>query len=101
FQQTNQAFYHNTMKAVRAEAMMSPILAMIGATGIAVVIWVAGYQVVHHLMTLGSLTSFVIALLLLYSPIKNIGRINGVVQPALAAATRVFEVLDMEANLCD
>lgn len=101
FKNTNQAFYHNVMKAVRAEAMMSPILAMIGAFGIAVVIWVAGYQVVHHQMTLGALTSFVIALLLLYSPIKNIGRINGIVQPALAAAARVFEVLDEPVDMQD
>ncbi len=101
FMTTNQAFFTNTMKAVRAEAMLSPILAMIGALGIAVVIWVAGYQVVHGQMSLGSLTSFVIALLLLYSPIKNIGRINGVIQPALAAASRVFEILDRQAELKD
>jgi subfamily B ATP-binding cassette protein MsbA len=101
FKGTNEAFYHNVMKAVRAEAMMSPILAMIGAFGIAVVIWVAGYQVLHHQMSLGSLTSFVIALLLLYSPIKNIGRINGIVQPALAAAARVFEVLDEPTGMPD
>lgn len=101
FSATNQSFFTNTMKAIRAEAMLSPILAMIGAIGIAVVIWVAGYQVVHNQMTLGSLTSFVIALLLLYSPIKNIGRINGVIQPALAAASRVFDVLDREAELQD
>lgn len=98
---TNQGFFHNMIRAVRAEAMLSPILAMIGATGIASVMWVAGYQVVHHSMTLGSLTSFVIALLLLYSPIKNIGRINGVLQPALAAAARVFEILDLEPALVD
>ena len=65
------------------------------------VMWVAGYQVLHNQMQLGSLTSFVIALLLFYSPIKNIGRINGVLQPALAAANRVFEVLDLEPNLSD
>ncbi|SRR5579875_248228 len=101
FVRTNQAFFDNMMKAVRAEAMMSPILAMIGAFGIAAVIWSAGYQVIHHHMNLGSLTSFVIALLLLYSPIKNIGRINGVLQPAFAAAHRVFEVLDREPDLKD
>jgi ABC-type multidrug transport system fused ATPase/permease subunit len=39
--------------------------------------------------------------LLLYSPIKNIGRINGVIQPALAAATRIFEVLDRQAELTE
>lgn len=95
----NQRFTHNQMKAVRAESMMSPILSMIGAISIAAVIWVAGYQVLHHNMTLGALTSFIIALLLLYSPVKNLGRISGIVQPALAAASRVFEVLDQEADL--
>jgi subfamily B ATP-binding cassette protein MsbA len=101
FNRTNQTFFHNAIKAVKSEAILSPILAMIGSIGIAAVIWVAGTMVVHHTMTLGSLTSFVISLLLLYSPIKNIGRINGIVQPALAAATRVFEVLDREPDLKD
>lgn len=101
FLATNQSFQHNTMKAVRSEALLSPILAMIGALGIACVMWVAGYQILHKHMELGALTSFVIALLLLYSPIKNIGRINGILQPALAAAQRVFEVLDQESNLVD
>jgi len=99
FNSTNENFLDNQVRAIRAEAMMSPILAMIGAIGIAVVVWVAGYQVLHNHMTLGALTSFIIALLLLYSPIKNIGRINGTLQPALAAAERVFEVLDQESDL--
>jgi subfamily B ATP-binding cassette protein MsbA len=101
FRQTNDNFFTNSIRAVRAEAMLSPILAMIGASGIAAVIWVAGYQVVHHQMTLGALTSFVIALLLLYSPIKNVGRINGVLQPALAAAGRVFDLLDLQPEFSD
>jgi len=101
FQNTNANFFNNTIKAARAEALLSPILAMIGASGIAAVMWVAGYQVVHHQMTIGALTSFVIALLLLYSPIKNIGRIHGILQPALAAATRVFELLDLQPDFKD
>ncbi len=101
FMNTNQHFFDNAMKSVRAEAMMSPILAMIGALGIAAVMWAAGWQVVHKVMTLGSLTSFVIALLLLYSPLKNLGRINGIIQPALAAAARVFDVLDRKPELKD
>ncbi len=101
FLATNQSFQSNTMKAVRSEAVLSPILAMIGALGIASVMWVAGYQIMHKHMELGALTSFVIALLLLYSPIKNIGRINGILQPALAAAQRVFEVLDTQPDLAD
>lgn len=101
FMTTNQHFYDSAMKATRAEAMMSPILAMISALGIAAVMWAAGWQVVHKVMTIGSLTSFVIALLLLYSPLKNLGRVNGIIQPALAAAARVFEVLDRKPELTD
>lgn len=101
FTQTNASFFYNMRKAIKAEAILSPILAMIGASGIACVIWVAGNMIVHKEMSIGSLTSFVISLLLLYSPIKNIGRINGIVQPAMAAAGRIFEVLDHQSDLAD
>ncbi|MBK9144203.1 MAG: ABC transporter ATP-binding protein [Candidatus Melainabacteria bacterium] len=101
FKETNQNFLDATMKAVRNEALMSPVLAQIGAVGIAAVIWVAGDQVIHGHMTVGALTSFTIALMLLYSPLKTIGRVNGIIQPALAAAERVFDVLDDEPALTD
>lgn len=99
FKKTNQDFLDATMKAVRNEALMSPVLAQIGAVGIAAVIWVAGDQVIHGHMSVGALTSFTIALMLLYSPLKTIGRVNGIIQPALAAADRVFDVLDDEPAL--
>jgi subfamily B ATP-binding cassette protein MsbA len=99
FTKTNQNFLYNNLKAIKSEALLSPILAFISSLGIAAVIYVAATMVVKHQMTLGSLTTFVVSLLLLYSPIKNIGRINGIIQPALAAASRVFEVLDKQSDL--
>ncbi|MBA4077067.1 MAG: ABC transporter permease, partial [Cyanobacteria bacterium PR.023] len=103
FVETNNGFFKNTIKAVSAEAILSPILAMISASGIACVIWVAGSMLIKHEMTPGALTSFIVALLTLYSPIKNIGRINGTIQPAMAAATRIFEVFDQVPDIrnCD
>ncbi len=103
FEETNAGFFKNTIKAVSAEAILSPILAMISASGIACVIWVAGSMLIKDEMTPGALTSFIVALLTLYSPIKNIGRINGTIQPAMAAATRIFEVFDQVPDIrnCD
>lgn len=103
FVETNNGFFKNTIKAVSAEAILSPILAMISASGIACVIWVAGSMLIKNEMTPGALTSFIVALLTLYSPIKNIGRINGTIQPAMAAATRIFEVFDQVPDIrnCD
>lgn len=94
FINTNNGFFRNTIKAVTAEAILSPILAMISAVGLACVIWVAGSMLIKGQMTPGSLTSFIVSLILLYSPVKNIGRVNGTIQPAMAAAARIFEVLD-------
>ena len=101
FFDTNQNYLYNMKKTIFAEAILSPILAMIGACGIACVMWMAGYEVVHKQMTLGAVTSFIISLILLYSPIKTIGRINAIIQPALAASTRVFELLDVKSNLTE
>lgn len=101
FKQTNRDFLRSMIKATKSEAIQSPILTLIGAAGIAAVVYVAGHQVVNHELTIGALTSFIIALILLYSPLKTMGRVNGIVQPALAAATRIFEVLDKEPEMVD
>ncbi len=99
FVDTNNGFFHNTIKAVMAEAILSPILAIISASGIACVIWVAGSMLIKHEMTPGALTSFIVSLVLLYSPVKNIGRVNGMLQPAMAAAYRIFEVMDQMPDI--
>lgn len=101
FKQTNRDFLRSMIKATKSEAIQSPILTLIGAAGIAAVVYVAGHQVVNQELTIGALTSFIIALILLYSPLKTMGRVNGIVQPALAAATRIFEVLDKEPEMVD
>lgn len=101
FKETNREFLRSMIKATKSEAIQSPILTLVGAAGIAAVVYVAGMQVVNHELTIGALTSFIIALILLYSPLKTMGRVNGIVQPALAAATRIFEVLDKEPEMVD
>jgi len=101
FKETNREFLRSMIKATKSEAIQSPILTLIGAAGIAAVVYVAGHQVVNHQLTIGALTSFIIALVLLYSPLKTMGRVNGIIQPALAAATRIFEVLDKEPEMVD
>ncbi len=98
---TNESYLHNMKKTIFAEAILSPILTMIGALGIACVLWMAGYEVVHKQITLGAVTSFVISLVLLYSPLKTVGRINAIIQPALSAAGRIFELLDVKSNLVE
>ena len=49
----------------------------------------------------GALFSFITALLLAYQPLKNLANLNASLQEGLAAAERVFEVLDIEPTIRD
>ena len=69
--------------------------------GIALVIWVGSYLIVHHQITAGNFVSFVAALILLYNPIKGIGNNFNNVQIALMAMERVFELLQQAPKIVE
>jgi subfamily B ATP-binding cassette protein MsbA len=57
--------------------------------------------VIHGVTTPGTFMSFITALLLLYEPLKRISKYNIKLQQALAAADRVFEILDTQADITE
>lgn len=100
----NRALYDNTVTVLRtqkAAIILKPLMQMIAAIGIATIFLFGSYEVNSGHMTIGELTSFVIALVLLYKPIKVVGGIIGKVQRILAPAERVFEILSIEPKLAD
>lgn len=96
FQQRNAAFYKVTMRAVQTEEMSSPIMELCGAIGVALVVFYGGRQVVQGASTPGTFFSFLTAVLWLYEPMRKLSRVNSILQGALAAADRVFAVLDQK-----
>jgi subfamily B ATP-binding cassette protein MsbA len=58
------------------------------------VIFYGGYSVVNGQSTPGNSFSFMTALFMLYEPVKRLSRVNNVIQQGIAAAERVFEVMD-------
>jgi len=77
------------------KAITSPVMEFIGGIGLAFVIWFGGYQGIKGGTTTGSFFSFVAALFLLYGPIRSLSRANNVIQHSMAAAERVFHILDL------
>jgi len=77
------------------------LMEVIGGVGVALIIWIGGYSVVRGELTTGSFFSFMTALFLLYNPIKNLNKVNLEIQDGLAAATRVFELLDTIPEIKD
>ena len=88
-------------RAGRTRSRASPMMETLGGAAIAVVILYGGHQVITGARTPGALFSFITALLLAYQPLKSLANLNASLQEGLAAAERVFEVLDVEPTIRD
>ena len=87
------------MKAVVARSLSSPIMEFLGGLGIAFIIWYGGYKVITGSSTAGTFFSFMAAVLMLYDPVKKLSGLNNAVQQGLAAADRVFDIIEMESDI--
>jgi subfamily B ATP-binding cassette protein MsbA len=88
-------------RGTRTRSRASPMMEALGGTAIAVVILYGGHQVISGARTPGALFSFITALLLAYQPLKSLANLNASLQEGLAAAQRIFEVLDVEPTIRD
>jgi ATP-binding cassette, subfamily B, bacterial MsbA len=89
------------MKAARIKAFTTPMMEVLASFGIAGVVWYGGASVMAGGRTPGSFMAFLTAMLLLYDPFKGLTKTNNVVQQGLAAAGRVFEMLDEPSDVVD
>ncbi|MBI1777165.1 MAG: ATP-binding cassette domain-containing protein [Proteobacteria bacterium] len=92
---------HLMQKAARIRSASHPIMETLGGIAITVVILYGGWQVIQGQRTTGAFFSFVTALLLAYEPMKRLVQLNASLQEGLAAAVRVFQVLDLEPRIVD
>ena len=99
FENENKQYFNRYMKMVQAFALLPGIMQVVGAGGIAVIIWYGGYLVIYGDMTTGALISFIVAFLLLYTPVKTMGRAYADINKALAAAERIFDILDIDQEV--
>ncbi len=88
-------------KAVRTQAVASPSTEVIGGFAIATIITYGGFQVIEETMTPGTFFSFITAMLLVYRPLKALAKLNTQIQEGLAAADRIYTVLDLEPEVKD
>jgi ATP-binding cassette, subfamily B, multidrug efflux pump len=76
-------------------AVFFPLVDLIGAVGIALIIWYGGYRVMQHALTLGGLVAFIQYSGFLFQPIRDISDKYNVLQGAVVASHRIFKALDL------
>ncbi len=99
FDAENHHFFKLNMKAVYTNELVSPLLEIIAATGLAAVIYIAGKHVYDNEMTVGEFTAFLTAVGLIFQPLRRVSSIYGKIQDAIAASERIFEILDRKTAI--
>jgi subfamily B ATP-binding cassette protein MsbA len=107
-QHEKQRFFDKTsrlfsleIKGVIVRALSSPIMEFFGGLGIAFVIWYGGSEVIDGKTTPGTFMSFLACVLLLYDPVKKLSHLNNSIQQGLAAADRVFDIIETPSDIQD
>lgn len=101
FAQRNRGLFNSLMRGIKTSALSAPMMEFINMSSVALVILVGGIWISQGRMTVGAFFSFLTALYLMYRPIKDLNSVNNVVQDGVAAAKRIFEVLDTEPEIKD
>ena len=98
FKESNKAFYNTRMKAIQVSSLGSSHMEVIGVVGVAAIIWYGGSLVISGDLTPGAFFSFLTAMFMAYTPIRRLSGSNNEIQQALAAAERVFSVIDLQTE---
>lgn len=99
FQRENQNITTTYEKAEKYGALAAPTNEFFASIAIAGVIFYGGTMVFKGIRSQGDFVAFLTALFLLYEPVKKLSRVNNIVQQGMAAADRIFELLDTESEV--
>jgi len=102
FSNINKNLFNTLMRSIKTSALSHPVMEIISMTGTAFVILYALYAIiVWQIMTVGEFFSFMTALVFFFRPIKEMNGVNNIVQDGIAAARRIFDVLDTQPEIKD
>ena len=101
FVKENEANLKANLKNAKYMATLTPTIEFVAALGVTMILWFGGNNVIEGETTAGSLVAFLAYAVNISNPIKRITRTTGNIQRALAAAQRVFDVLDLPEEVKD
>ena len=101
FEEASRRLYRTIMRVTSALSVLPSVIELVGGLFIAGVLWYGSREIAAGDLTAGEFTSFMTALLLMYGPVRKLSRVNANIQGAIAAAERIFEVLDTRTGTAD
>jgi subfamily B ATP-binding cassette protein MsbA len=101
FGEEAEGYFRIMRRSFAVRALQSPVMEFLGAAGLAATIGYAGSRVASGTLDPGHFISFFAAVMLLYNPLKSLGRMGDVTAAGVAAAERVYALLDTPSPVSD
>ncbi|MEK6695079.1 MAG: ABC transporter ATP-binding protein, partial [Nitrospirota bacterium] len=101
FNQRSKTYSDSNLRVMTLWSMYSPSMIVVGSLGSVIILWYGTGEVLAGTLSVGELVAFVGYLALFYVPINQIHSVNHMLQHALAAGERVFEILDTKPDVAD
>lgn len=101
FEEQNWRNFQAAMKNVKLSSLLTPTVEFLAAIAVTFIVWFGGYEVVNGVITAGELVAFLTYAVNLANPVKRLSRVYAAIQKAMAAADRVFDIMDLEEKITD
>jgi ATP-binding cassette subfamily B protein len=101
FRRLNGEQMEAQLRSIWYQALFTPVIGVITSIGIALVLWRGGSWVLEGTLTVGTLAAFLAYVQRFFQPIENFSDQYTLMQSAMAAAERVFHLLDQQPEIRD
>ena len=99
FEKESESSFWFFMRESQIDALQKPLLGFLQVLAVIVIIWFAGWEVISGRLEPANLIAFFTGAALMIDPVIVLGKVNLTVQRSLAAAERVFEVIDIQPTV--
>ncbi len=99
FVEQNKHYYKTRIKAVKLDTLLSPITEITGILICLVIMLIRIPKIIEGSISVGTFTLQAAAIVAMIKPLKTMGKINSLLQRALGAAERIFEILDTKSSI--
>lgn len=101
FKQVNADHLEAHLRSITYYALFFPVIEVLTAVALALILWYGGGETIQGAMTVGVVAAFLQYTRRFFRPIQDLSEKYNILQGAMAASERIFELLDTEPEVRD
>ncbi|MET1160647.1 MAG: ABC transporter ATP-binding protein [Thermoprotei archaeon] len=101
FEKENKKFLETSVRAAKTRALYGNVSILVTGIAMSIMLYYGGHAIATGELTIGGLAAFLSYTVMLIWPLRAMGFIIGDLQRTVAAAKRVFEIIDASPNIAD